>query len=316
VKREEELIDIIMEIVGRDDKELLGIGRDDASARRLDDGIYVFNVDSLTESSDLLPGMSLRDFGRKAVIFNYSDLAAKGAEPLFFMASLTMERWRSVSDFEEIVRGIEEGANEYGTHLVGGDLGSGNELNLTGLAVGKVTHRLVSRSGSKPGDLLYVTGSFGLTWLAFKHLLEGMELPKRLAKRALNSVYRPVARIKEGIVISKYASSCIDSSDGLYRSLRELSRASNNGFMVNKLPLDEDVLKFVEKKGINPIEPAFYGGEEFHLIFTVEREIAADMEKELRDEGVSPVLIGEVIKERKILYKGEELPSGGWSHFS
>jgi len=316
VRGEEELIDIIMEIVGRDKEELLGVGRDDASARKLDEGVYVFNVDSLAESSDLLPGMSLRDFGRKAVIFNYSDLAAKGAKPIFFMASLTLQGWRSTKDFEEIVRGIEEGATEYDTHLVGGDLGSGDELNLAGFAVGKVINRLVSRSGSRPGDLIYVTGKFGLTWLAFKHLLEGMELPKRLVSRALRSVYRPVARVREGILISRYATSCIDSSDGLYKSLKELSRSSGNGFLIDRLPIDEEVLKFVEKKGIDPIEPTFYGGEEFHLVFTVSEEVASRMEAYLRSEGLSPIAIGRVVEESGVLYRGEEVPAGGWNHFS
>ncbi len=316
MRGEEELIDLIREIVGRDEEELLGIGRDDASARKLDKGVYVFNVDSLAESSDMLPGMSLSDFGRKAVIFSYSDLAAKGARPLFFMASLTLQRWRSTRDFEEIIRGVEEGAREYNTHLVGGDLGSGDELNIAGFAVGKVVNKLVSRSGSKPGDLIYVIGKFGLTWLAFKHLLEGMELPKRLASRALRSVYRPIARVREGLLISSYATSCVDSSDGLYRSLKELSKSSGHGFNVERLPIDEEVLKFVERKGIDPMEPTFYGGEEFHLVFTVSEDVAPAMEADLRREGLSPIAIGRVVEGKGVLYKGEEVPAGGWNHFS
>ncbi len=315
MRREEELIKRIMGLVSKDEDELLGLGIDDASARKLSDGIYVFNVDSLTESSDLPPKMSLRDFGRKAVIFNYSDLAAKGAKPLFFMASLTMQPWRQDKDFEDVIMGIEEGVREYGTHLTGGDIGAGREINLTGLAVGRVVYRLVPRSGSSPGDLVYTTGSFGLTWLALKHLLEGLELPEGLKREALRAVFRPIARVEEGLTISKFATSCIDSSDGLYRSLFELMRASGNGFQIDRLPIDPQIEKFLERRGIDPIEPVFYGGEEFHLIFTVSKESFTTIERELGSKGYNPIRIGRVISERGIFYRGEEVPPGGWLHF-
>lgn len=319
MRPERESIDLIRRMITRDPEELLELGRDDASARNLSSGAYVFKTDMVAEGTDLLPGMSLRQLARKCVISNFSDLAAKGGHPLFFMASVGLPVDTRDEDFLDLIKGFEDGSKGYGAYFVGGDLGESEEIVLAGFAVGKIERRLVSRSGARPGDILLTTGEFGLTWLAFQHLLKGMDLPNGVRKEALRAAYEPKARVEEGIVASAYASSSVDSSDGLYWSLSELSRASGYGFLVERIPLHPLVSELAEKGMVDPIEAAFHGGEEYELVITVPQESLPDLEEEFREKGMILIRIGRVIEEREVLVKIgdeiEEVEEGGWEHF-
>ncbi len=316
MRPERELIDLIRKLLVKDPDEMLELGRDDASARRLSDDIYVFNTDMMESSTDLLPGIGLENFARKCVVSNFSDLAAKGASPLFFMASIGLPISMRDSDFISIIRGLERGSSEYKAYFTGGDLGESEELVIAGFSVGRVVNRLVSRKGSRPGDLIMTTGTFGITWLGFQHLLRGMSLPEDLRNLAIKAVYEPEAKVNEGILISRYATSSIDSSDGLYWSLKELSRASGNGFLVNKLPLDPKISKFLEDKRLGKIDAIFHGGEEYHIVFTVPEEDLPHLEREFSRGGYSLLEIGVVIdKPGVFISRGNEVIEGGWEHF-
>ncbi len=319
MRPERELIDMIRKLLTEDPEEMLELGRDDASARKLFEGIYVFNTDMMASSTDLLPGMSLENYARKCVVSNFSDLAAKGAKPIFFMASVGLPAEMEENNFISIIRGLERGSREYDAYFTGGDLGESKELILAGFSVGRIINRLVSRRGSKPGDVIVTTGTFGLTWLGFQHLLRGMSLPDRLRELAIKAVYEPKARVDEGILISNYASSSIDSSDGLYWSLKELSRASGYGFLVNKIPLDPTISKFIEKRKLDPLDVVFHGGEEYHIIFTVPREELPHLRAESSRKGLNFLEIGVVIEEPGVFIERNNeiirVAEGGWEHF-
>ncbi len=319
MRPERELIDLIRKIISMDPEELLEPGRDDASARRLPDGVYVFNTDMVAESTDLLPGMSFKQLARKCVVSNFSDLAAKGARPLFFMASAGLNRDMGDEEFVSIVKGLEEGSREFGAYFVGGDLGESKELVIAGFAAGRVERRLVTRSGAKPGDALFTTGWFGLTWLAFQHLLRGMDLPANVKDEVVRAAYEPVARVEEGVAASAYASSSIDSSDGLYWSLEELSRASGYGFLVEEIPLHPIAEALASKGRIDPVKAAFHGGEEYEIVFTVPRNRIDALQMEFDERRLSLIRIGRVVEERGVFVqldgKIEEVEEGGWEHF-
>ncbi len=319
VRPERELVDMLRELLIRDPKDLLELGRDDSSARSLVEGIYVFNTDMVVQSTDLLPGMSLGQLARKCVISNYSDLAAKGAKPLLFLASIGLPKDLEDKNFISIMKGLQKGVSEYDSYLSGGDISEANEVIIAGFAAGRVLRRLVSRKDAQPGDLIFTTGSFGLTSLAYMHLLEGMDLPPGLRDLVLGAVYEPIAKVEQGICISEFASSSTDSSDGLYWSLKELSRASGYGYVVDNLPIDKRVLSFVERAGLDPTEVVFHGGEEYELVFTVSPDKISQLEEVFKRKGWNLIKIGYVISEPGVFLKHNEdfleVREGGWEHF-
>ncbi len=316
-------LDIIREIirlVPKDPHGLLEIGKDDSFARRMENGIYVFNSDMMTQSSDMLPGMNLRNFSRKCVIANISDLASKGAEPILFMCSLGIPGGSSLLECRELLEGIVEGTSEYSTYLVGGDISRAEEYVIDGFSVGLVRGKLISRSGAREGDVIYSTGLFGLTWIGYRILLEGLETPGDLRTRALELLYRPRAHVREGVLISEngLATSSTDSSDGLYRALLNISEASEVSAVVENLPIDPEAEEFLLEVGIDLVEPTFYGGEEYCLVFTTPQSKTRILEDLFSDLRIPLYRIGRIGQGRGVFMRKDgsllRLPPGGWIH--
>ncbi|TRO60073.1 thiamine-monophosphate kinase, partial [Candidatus Bathyarchaeota archaeon] len=197
---------------------------DDASALSLGDGrALVVNTDMLVWSTDVPAGMTPFQAARKAVVMNVSDLAAKGVQPLAFMPSIAIPSTYNPDDVEEMAKGFEAGSHQYGAYVVGGDTNEASEVIISGLALGITPEKSIMKrqGGMKPGHKVAVTGRFGLTTAGFKHLLEGVDLLPPVKQAALESIYMPNARVKEGLVLVKTGAvtGCLDSSDGLSLSL-------------------------------------------------------------------------------------------------
>lgn len=296
---------------------------DDASA--IDIGgnrALVINTDMLVWETDVPSGMTHFQAARKAVVMNFSDLGAKGVHPQAFLASLGLPGEVAVEEVEEMARGFEAGAREYGGYVIGGDTNEASDIIVSGVAFGTIEEkRLMKRLGAEPGDVLATTGYFGDTASAFKVLLEGYEAPRALRQELLRSVYMPKARITEGIALSESGavSASIDSSDGLAVSLYDLMRSSGVGFRLENLPVSEGARRFAEFHDLDPGSLALYGGEEYELVFTVRPTELEKAEGALRKVGCELIELGQVTAKRTILMveNGVErrVEKGGWEHF-
>jgi len=296
---------------------------DDVSAIEIDnDVLAVLKTDMLVESTDVPPQMSFWQIGRKAVVMNVSDMAAKGVKPIAMLVSLGLPKNLTKKEIEELIDGIEETAKEYGMYIVGGDTNEAKEIIVDCFLFGLCKkEEFVSRRGAKPGDILAVTGEFGKTAAGLKMLLEGMDAPEDISKSLLDSVLMPKAKLKEGLALAKSGviTSCIDSSDGLAWSLYELSKASNVGFILDRIPVAPEVLVFAEIHDLSAFELCFYGGEEYELVFTVKPEFWSSAVKAVESVGSHIIKIGVVIEEPKIevLVDGKRITveAKGWEHF-
>lgn len=297
---------------------------DDVNAISLGDGrAVILKTDMLVWKSDIPKGMTPYQAGRKAVVMNFSDLGSKGVQPLAFLAALGAPDTTPVDWVEDIARGFEAGAREYGGYMVGGDTNEACDIIISGMAYGLAEERrLILRGTSKPGDVLATTGRFGNTTAGFKILIDEVDAPKALRDRLVDSVYMPHAQVKAGIALAATgaATSSMDSSDGLAISLHDLQRSSGNGFKVTSIPLTRDAKAFAELHAFDGTVLALYGGEEYQLVFTVKPGMVEEARKALRSAGADLHELGVVTKEKKIVYieDGVEKPigKGGWEHFT
>jgi len=296
---------------------------DDVSAYDIGNGnLVVLKTDMLVDKTDAPPSMNLWQAARKTVIMNVSDFAAKGVKPLAMLVSLGLSREITRKDVEEIGAGLNAGAREYDAYIIGGDTNEASDLviSLSLFGVAK-KDEVMLRSGAKPGDLVAVTGSFGKTTAGLKVLLEGLKTPREIRKVLVDSVLMPQARLKEGLALSqtKAVTASIDSSDGLAWSLHEISRASNVGFLVNRLPIAEEAKKFAQINRLDPLELTLYGGEEYELVLTVKPKLWRRAEKAVEKVGEVLLPIGKVTAERRILLeidgKRRVIEPRGWEHF-
>jgi len=253
---------------------------------------------------------------------NISDFAAKGVKPLAILVSLGLPRTLKEKDIEQIGRGLNAGAREYGAYIIGGDTNEASDLVISLSLFGMAKKdELTLRSGAKPGNLVAVTGSFGKTAAGLKILLDSLEATSKIRKILVESVLMPHARLKEGLALSKTkaVTAAIDSSDGLAWSLHEIANASKVGFLINKLPIAEEVEEFAEINRLDPLELTLYGGEEYELVLTIRPNLWRKAEKAVEKVGGKLLSIGRVTAERQVLMeingKRRVIEPRGWEHF-
>jgi thiamine-monophosphate kinase len=319
---ERKIIELILEQLEKMPHMPVPFG-DDVSAYQIDNNqLSILKTDMLVGKTDVPSGMSLWQAAHKAVVMNISDFAAKGVKPIAMLVSLGLPKKLTRRDIEEIGKGLNAGAREYGAYFIGGDTGEASDLviSLSLFGIAK-KDALMLRSGAKPGDLVAVTGPFGKTAAGLKILLDGLKAPPKIRKILVESVLMPHARLKEGLALSKTkaVTAAIDSSDGLAWSLHEIARASNVGFLINKLPTAEEAEKFARIDKFDLLELTLYGGEEYELVLTIKPKLWRKAEKAVEEVGGKLLPIGKVTVERQVLLeidgKRQAIEARGWEHF-
>lgn len=296
---------------------------DDVSAVDIGGGrLAVIKTDMLVGKTDVPHGMTLWQAARKAVVMNISDLAAKGVQPQAVLAAVGLPRDLTEKDIKQIGSGLNASARQYGAYVLGGDTNEASDLVISCAAFGTCKKRsFMRRSGAKPGDLVATTGFFGKTAAGLKILLGGLSASPDVRERLIETVLMPQARLKEGLALAETGavSASIDSSDGLAWSLHEISRASHVGFLIDFLPVAEEVVEFAGAHSLDPAELALYGGEEYELVVTVKPKLWSRAEAAVKKVGGSLTKIGTVTAKPSVLFKAKEgtvaIEARGWEHF-
>ena len=214
-----------------------------------------------------------RELGRKSIAVNLSDLGAMGARPRFFTVSLGMpanvtKRW-----IREFYDGLTACGFEHGAVLVGGDLSRADKITISITAFGESENRKITyRSGGRPGDLLFVTGTLGKSAAGLKLLQLGITRSRSGSRReALRAHRMPEPRCAVGrwLAQSGNVRCMMDISDGLAADLPRMCAASevDAEIFAEKIPI------FAESAlwGCDPLELALSGGEDYELLFAVPR---------------------------------------------
>jgi thiamine-monophosphate kinase len=296
---------------------------DDVSACDLGSGrAAVLKTDMLIDRTDVPKGMSLWQAARKAVVMNVSDFAAKGVQPLALLVSLGLPASVSRKNVEEIADGLNAGAREYGAYVVGGDTGEALDVVISVSVFGvAVKDELMLRSGARPGDVVAVTGFFGRSSAGLKILLGKFDVEPKIRRGLVESVLMPHARLREGLALGKSGavSASIDSSDGLAWSLHEIARASGVGFLLDVLPVAEEVQEFAKANRLDALGLTLHGGEEYELVVTIKPRLYRKAEEAIAEAGGALMRIGRVTAEKDIVLVTEGkrcvIEPRGYEHF-
>ncbi len=271
---EREIIRILTGLFGRTNLPL--DYDDDVAAVPFFSGKWlILKSDMLVASTDVPPGMTLRQAGRKAVVATVSDFAAKGIKPKALMVSLGLPSKIRSSMVREIGEGLSEAAAEYNCKIVGGDTNQADDLVIDCIGAGEAEPGgLMRRDGAKPGDRVAVTGRFGNSAAGLKMLFSGRRGRFPGERRLALAVLTPTARLEEGLALARTraVTSSIDSSDGLAWSLHEIARSSKVGIILDKIPVAHEAQLYAERHRLSALELALYGGEEYEIVVTVKRE--------------------------------------------
>lgn len=291
---------------------------DDCAAIDIGDRYLLVTTDMMVTKTHMPKGMGPYDIGWSIVAVNLSDIAAMGGSPLGLVTAIGITRGHPIDFIEQMVDGMNDCARRFNTSVVGGDTKEHEALVLCGTALGEVPKdRILLRRGAKAGDLVAVTGSLGRAGAGFFSLKKQLGL-----KEAEDALKRPWPRIKEGLALgsSGFVTSCMDISDGLSTSIFELSRNSGMTHEIDyaRIPKAEAVdMAFHDVERQKDLVLNF--GDDFELIFTIEREHEADLARLAEETGCAMTVIGKVTSgEENILIdngKREKLENLGYEHF-
>jgi len=301
----------------------IGIGDDAAAFEPAEGHLSLVTSDMLIEGVHF--DLALCDpltLGRKSLAVNLSDLAAMGATPRYFLLSLAIPAALTVEFLDGFIAGIMQRAEQFGVTLVGGDTcSSKGGLVISVTAIGEQLPELVvRRSGARPGDLLFVTGTLGDSALGLKLLRKG-ERRGLLVERHLD----PEPRVAAGILLAEagVATAMIDVSDGLLADLGHILRLSNVGARVElkNVPLSPGYTEEISRLAGDPFSLALGGGEDYELLFTAPPLLKDRVITLMAECGVAVSLIGEITASGRlsvINVDGEEYQAAqrGYNHFA
>jgi thiamine-monophosphate kinase len=260
-------------------------------------------------------------------------LSAVGREPLALAV-------------RELYRGIESVCRELGCEVAGGDIIVADQLMLALTVTGK-TRTPKLRSGARPGDHLYVTGSLGAAEAGRFLLAEqvksqkpkaksqnggedearlqiadcrlqigrtGLSAVPRWARSLVSRHLRPMPRLGAMLALKSRIHGLIDTSDGLATDARHLCEMSGVRIVVDAeaLPVLPGVSRFCAANGFDPLDFVLGAGEDYELLFTSRRLLSDTI------GGVKVTRIGSVEKGRGLCIRrdGRVLPvtTSGYDH--
>lgn len=227
-------------------------------------GDLVLTHDSIAEGVHFLPHDPAASVGWKLVAVTLSDLAAKGAEPLAALMSVTIA---GDGEWEQgFLAGVAAACEAYSLPLVGGDtialpIDAPRVLGLT--AIGRRGVQVPSRAGGKPGDRLWVVGTLGDAAAG----LAVLQADRRAEGVLVEAYRRPVPLLAAGRALAPHAHAMMDVSDGLLLDLARLCSASGCGAAVDldALPLTR---AFIAERGQHRAARLFAatGGDDYALL--------------------------------------------------
>jgi thiamine-monophosphate kinase len=252
------LIQRIARVVSRDPSALAGIGDDCAVLPTANPDLHLlFTTDPVLEGVHFDASATPYQIGWKVMARNLSDIAACGGLPKWALVSAGFRDDTKTEFVEELYRGMNAVATQFGAHIVGGDTTRAkDQFFLSVSLLGEVERKYLKlRSSARVGDSILVTGTLGGS-IAGKHL----EFIPRVHEARWLVEHYPVHAM-------------IDVSDGLAGDLFHILEQSSVGarIVAPRIPISE-AARHLECEGEvehSALDMALYDGEDFELLFTI-----------------------------------------------
>ena len=202
---EKDIIDLISKKYNFREEVLTPIGEDASVIFPKQDENLIFTTDTMVLNTHFTNDISPYELGYISAASNISDLSAMGAVPAFALINLTIEKPE-----ETYINGIINGYNKifdvFPVAVIGGDTTFGpKSITMTLVGYSSSNNKMLT-SDAKDEDVIFVSGFIGgkVSW------------PEK------NKEYHlPNIRNKLGVILTDFANSCTDMSDGLLDALKE-----------------------------------------------------------------------------------------------
>lgn len=310
-----------------------GIG-DDAAVTGLTTGMQL-----LSSTDMLLEDVHFRRcwhdpylLGRKSLAVSISDIASMGGLPRWSLLSLAIPPDIPLVFLDEFTRGYLAMSAEQGVALIGGDTcASRSGLTISVTILGEQAPGLVvRRSGARPGNEIWVTGTLGDAAMGLK-LLEQRPPPHpgeawgEGEKTLLSRLLDPTPRSAVGLALagSGLVTAMIDISDGVLADFGHIAEMSAVGgtLQLNSLPVSAHFRSAARAFPAFPHQLVLSGGEDYELCFTASASDREKITRLLKKCGVAGMPVGIVTSSPEVLViDAEGAPyhseNQGFNHFA
>lgn len=271
-----------------------GIGlheMDDGATIPLGDKNIVVTTDATTVKPLFFPG---GDLGRLAICGAVNDLSMMGAKPIALASTLVIEEGFPISTLKRLLSSMNDVMVEIGVPLIAGDTkvverGSLDEIVASTTGIG-LADKVVTDSGSEPGDKIIISGTIGNHQLSLLSKREGLRF-----ETSLESDVAPLwGMVEKALKVGGVKAMKDPTRGGISGALNELARKANVDFVLKEdaIPVNGVVTSATEMLGLDPMELANEG----IAVMVIDAENADDILNVLKKNkrGKDAAIVGEV----------------------
>ena len=284
----------------------------------------VLTVDAIVAGVHYLPDDPPDLVARKLLRVNLSDLAAMGARPRHYLLTTALPPTIGDDWVETFAAGLAADQRHYNIDLLGGDsVATDGPAVLSLTAIGEVAAGAeIRRSGARPGDQIWVSGTIGDAFLGLQALKGGCpSLTAQQGDALIRRFQLPEPRVELGPRLAGIAHAMIDVSDGLVADLGHICEALQTGAVINlrQVPLSPAAQQLA---AADPALPArlVTAGDDYELLFTASPSCAERIRALSRELRLPLTAIGAIDKGagvRLVDADGTNVPLAdtGYRHF-
>ena len=240
-----------------------------------DDCAYLSKSQQLISTDTLVENIhfNLKHFNASKIahrlfLCNYSDIQSSGGYPEYALLNISFPS-NNFEITQQIIKFFKKLLTKHNIKLIGGDTTSSSKIYLSSTFISKKIKRseIINRKNAKVGDSIYTLKNIGLSKLGYLSLLKKQNLNKNLLLKSKDQFLKPKIITYSSLFNRFKINSCMDISDSLYFSLKELSRQSKKKFLIDNLKgISSLLLKNLSYK--NYFSLVLSSGEEFVPVFT------------------------------------------------
>ena len=276
---------------------------EDAAVIDLGDKVLIAKANPITGAE--------KKIGWLAVHINANDVAARGADPVWYLSIVLLPEGSDESLLETIMQEQHEACSELGICIVGGHTEVAPNLGrpiVSGFMLGEARKEdYVVTGGAKIGDHIVLTKGVGIEGTGILAAdLRGKLLGKVSEEILSNAVklldmISVVSEAKMAIEVGGVHSMHTPTEGGVLNGLLEISEASGNGFKIyeNELLIHEETRQICGALGVDPLRLLSSGS----LLIVVDPEKSSELVRSLASISIPANVIGEITSEDRVVVR-------------
>ncbi len=282
-----------------------------------DNAIVDFGEEVCILSTDPITGTT-EEIGSLAIYVSCNDIASSGAEPIGVLLTILLPPSATEEDLETIMKEAGEASKRLNVEIMGGHTevtDAVNRIIISATAIGKMKkENMIDSKRVKVGDKILMTKYAGIEGTAIIAKEKREYLRHKLGEERLREAMdmdKMASVLKEGIILGQMGVGYMHdiTEGGVLGAVWEASIAINKGVKIYEdlIPMKEVTREIAKLLNIDPYRLISSGS----MLVIADKDKVGDIRERLKEENIDISVIGEVIEEGRLIYRGgrfEEIP--------